>query len=222
MGSVVDQENNRMVSFAQAKAAVFIEHIKTKYPNDRDVQMLLSNYRGMRMLPQYVNQVRQSINGQQGSINGQTDITTGIIEINPRDPYTKKLRTQQGVLTTVVHEFAHAAHSFDPIKRAHGPEWGATFLKFSDWMRKDLQWDINVPCHYCQYFGGPLCDSASCGSCVWACPGKHAQPTKFFPDSPNPPLWKLPQSTVARVCAKPAYPWLEAMCAQARGGGRGR
>jgi hypothetical protein len=215
MSSASDPEADKLVAMAIAKANEFVAHLKAKYGNDPDVQMLGINFRSMRGLPAYANQIRPA--GRR--VNGQSDITTGIVEIAARDPTTNALRPVSGILTTVVHELAHVMRSFDASTKVHGQGWSKTFLKWAAVARTELGWDVRVPCHYCRYYN--VCDPVTCPKCQWDC-GKQSPSGSLFPDRQNTPLAQAPQSTVARVCASAStYPWLQTMCAQAKGGGGG-
>lgn len=203
--SAEETADQAVLAFLNDKYQELLKHLRAKYGTDVRVQRLLVNAPPkLSLKPAYAALEFTSF------VRGTFYHLTGALEISPRER-DGTLRTKPDLLITLVHELSHGMNSFQSVA-SHGEEFLANFKWLAPIASKELKWDIQVPCWYCDRYG--LCRDTFCPTC------RHDPPCRDRPQRPEtkiPPFAFYPPESRKRVCgAKWPYPWVKAMCAEER------
>lgn len=192
-------------------------HVLARYPTSRRTQMMQVALTTIRQLPEYVS--RSGGGGGGSFISGTFMPSTGVLELAPRDP-SGRLRPLQELMESYLHEMGHAIDSFVRLTDDHGITWRKHTLWLADIATRELKWPFRVDCWDCDNYR--LCQKELCPRCVQACnrpPGR-----RIIKGYPSGSFATYPRSTYTRVCTpknRTAWPWLDKLCGEYDGRGRG-
>ncbi len=155
-------EDQQQAALVQTRYQQLVNHLRANHANERRVQAMFVAVSDVRLMPEYVNN-----SGGSGYLYGLTNTQSGLIELAAREK-DGTLRTESGILNTLVHELAHATLIFDELFNDHGPRWKEAYLWLANVATKELGWQLEVQCRYCKQYS--ICYQAACPQCSWLCP----------------------------------------------------
>ena len=148
-----------VLDWVRGRVDEFMDHLTTKYPDDPRTQAVQAKLRGVRLLPEWESQ-REGGSWK----NGKFKHSTGELFFAARDT-TGRRRTPSSLHKTIVHELAHATRFKEPGETSHSQKWKQTWLWFLQIATQDLDWDVDIKCAECTFYG--LCDRSVCPKCNW-------------------------------------------------------
>ena len=216
--SETDSSANRaQIEFLRAKHKQLMAFLEQRYPNDRRTQTLRINLITIRSLPEYVSRTK-GVAAQGANTAGYRVASfayeTGVLEVAPRDE-EGVLRPRPKLLMSYLHEAGHCLDSFMPLPDDHGQSWRSHVLWLTNIATKDLKWDVQLSCYYCDNY--LMCSKHQCPSCDWECPPDGKEPeTPALSVNSVPGFHKYSVDAYKRVCVKQdlPYDWWKGICTE--------
>lgn len=151
--------NKDVLRWLRERVGDFVRLLQTKYAQDQRAQDLLAKLKDVQLLPECESAPRR------GSWkNGKFKHSTGVLYVAPRTP-AGDIRTESSLMKTVVHELAHATRFKLEGEESHSQAWKQTWLWFLSIATQELNWDVDIKCAECTYYG--LCEQSQCPKCLW-------------------------------------------------------
>ena len=155
MGDI--HQDEKTLRFLNKQVNIFIKHLKSRYPDERFTNNLISKFSDVQLLPFKKGSTPTSY------ISGMFDHSTGTLRVASRDG-SGNMRDERSLNKSITHELAHGTRFKYPGETSHSDDWKKAWKKFLKIATEELNWEVEAPCSSKQFYGLSYDD---CPNCVW-------------------------------------------------------